>query len=362
MLRKLHVRAAALVFAAPLSIAFVGMFVFFALRGEGFFSAENLENVALQSAVLCIVSVAVGFVMIAGYIDLSVGSVMGFSGVAAGYLMSQAHWSPVWASIVGVALGAAAGWVNGVLVAYFRFSALIVTLGMLTIMRGSTFAITPETFYDFGPGFGKLGSGDFLGLPIPVWIAAAVCIIGGIFLKFTAGGRHVYAVGVNQEAAYFSGINIRRIPLLLFIVSGAAAGLGGIITIARIDAAPSGSLGVGFELSALTAILLGGVPFTGGRGTVFGIVLGVLFLGVLQNGLAIMNVSFAGQQVANGLALVVATALEVTAASLASWTALRRFSRAATSVQTAANSPAVDSAARVGSAPHRTSGSIGDAT
>ena len=333
MIRNLHIRIADLVFAAPLSIAFLGMFVFFALHGEGFFSIENLQNVALQSAVLCIVSVAVGFVMIAGYIDLSVGSIMGFSGVAAGYLMSQGHWSPVWASLVGVALGAAAGLVSGILVAYLRFSALIVTLGMLTIMRGSTFAITPETFYDFGPGFGMLGSGMFLSLPIPVWIAAAVCIIGGIFLNFTAGGRHVYAVGVNQEAAYFSGINIRRIPLLLFMASGAAAGLGGIITIARIDAAPSGSLGVGFELSALTAILLGGVSFAGGRGTVFGIVLGVLFLGILQNGLAIMNVSFAGQQVANGLALVVATALEVTAASVASRTALRRFSKAGTQRQ-----------------------------
>ena len=223
MIRNLHIRIADLVFAAPLSIAFLGMFVFFALHGEGFFSIENLQNVALQSAVLCIVSVAVGFVMIAGYIDLSVGSIMGFSGVAAGYLMSQAHWSPVWASLVGVALGAAAGLVSGILVAYLRFSALIVTLGMLTIMRGSTFVITPETFYDFGPGFGMLGSGMFLSLPIPVWIAAAVCIIGGIFLNFTAGGRHVYAVGVNQEAAYFSGINIRRIPLLLFMASGAAA-------------------------------------------------------------------------------------------------------------------------------------------
>lgn len=314
---NLHVRAADFIFAAPLSIAFVAMFLFFSLRGEGFFSTGNLENVALQSAVLCIVAVAVGIVMIAGNIDLSVGSVMGFSGVAAGYLMTQLHWHPLWASLAGVALGAGAGLVNGVLVAYLGFSALIVTLGMLTILRGCTFVITAETFYDFGSGFSELGSGYFLDVPIPVWIAAAVCACGGAFLKFTAGGRHVYAVGVNREAAYFSGINVRRIPLLLFVVSGAAAGLGGIITIARIDAAPSGSLGVGFELSALTAALLGGVSFGGGRGTVFGIVLGVLFLGVLQNGLAILNVSFANQQIANGLALVVATALEASAASLA---------------------------------------------
>ena len=328
MFRNFSDRAADFIFAAPLTIAFVAMFLFFSARGEGFFTTGNLENVALQSAVLCIIAVAVGLVMIAGYIDLSVGSVMGFSGVAAGYLMTQAEWSPLWASVVGVAVGAAAGLVNGVLVAYLRFSALIVTLGMLTIVRGCTFAITQETFYGFGEGFSKLGSGHFLSVPVPVWIAAAVCVAGGIFLKFTAGGRHVYAVGVNQEAAYYSGINVRRIPLALFIVSGAAAGLGGVITIARIDAAPSGSLGVAFELSALTAVLLGGVSFAGGRGTVFGIVLGVLFLGVLQNGLAILNVSFANQQIANGLALVVATALEVSAASLAGRSGRRRLARA----------------------------------
>ena len=138
----------------------------------------------------------------------------------------------------------------------------------------------------------------------------------------------MYAIGVSQEAAYFSGIDVRRIPLILFIVSGAAAGLAGIITIARIDSAPSSSLGVGFELSALTAVLLGGVSFAGGRGTVFGIVLGVLFLGVLQNGLAIMNVSFANQQIANGLALVVATALEAGSAWLSRRSGARRLGRA----------------------------------
>jgi ribose transport system permease protein len=310
MLRTLRARAAGFFFAAPLTIAFIAMFVFFAIWGEGFLATDNLGNVALQSAALLIIAIAVGFLMIAGYIDLSVGSIVGISGVAAGYLMTQLHWHPLWASIAGVALGAGAGLITGFLVAHLRFSALIVTLGMLTILRGTTFVITDQTFYDFGAGFSQFGSGHFLEVPIPVWIAIFVCIAGAIFLKFTSGGRHVYAIGVNQEAAYFSGIDIRRIPLLLFVVSGAAAGLAGIITIARIDAAPSGSLGVGVELNALTAVLLGGVSFAGGRGNVFGIVLGVLFLGVLQNGLAIMNVSFANQQIANGLALVLATALE----------------------------------------------------
>ncbi len=335
MFRNLHGRAADFIFAAPLSAAFIVMFAFFTLEGDGFFNADNLVNVALQSAALCIVAVAVGLVMIAGYVDLSVGSVMGFSGVTAGYLMTQSHWSPLWASVAGVALGAVSGIINGVLVAYLRFSALIVTLGMLTILRGATFVITPQTFYDFGAGFCEFGSGSFLAVPIPVWIAAAVCIIGGAFLKFTSGGRHVYAIGVSQEAAYFSGIDIRRIPLLLFVASGAAAGFAGIITIARIDAAPSGSLGVGFELSALTAVLLGGVAFAGGRGTVFGIVLGVLFLGVLQNGLAIMNVSFANQQIANGLALLVATALEVGGAQMAARAGGRRLNRGKSQAATA---------------------------
>jgi ribose transport system permease protein len=346
MFKNLHGRAADFIFAAPLTAAFIVMFVFFTFRGDGFFNADNLVNVALQSATLCIIAVALGLVMIAGYIDLSVGSVMGFAGVAAGYLMTQAHWSPLAASVAGVALAAVSGLINGILVAYLGFSALIVTLGMLTILRGATFVITPQTFYDFGAGFGELGSGDFLSVPIPVWIAAAVCVVGGVFLKFTAGGRHVYAIGVSQEAAYFSGINIRRIPLLLFIVSGAAAGFAGIITIARIDAAPSSSLGVGVELSALTAVLLGGVAFAGGRGTVFGIVLGVLFLGVLQNGLAIMNVSFANQQIANGIALLVATALEVGGARLALRAGGRRLSRA-----TARSPDAAAATSRVGQRP-----------
>jgi ribose/xylose/arabinose/galactoside ABC-type transport system permease subunit len=327
MLKNLRGRAADFVFAAPLTAAFIVMFAFFTIQGEGFFNADNLVNVALQSATLCIVAIAVGVIMIAGYIDLSVGSIMGFSGVTAGYLMTQSHWSPLWASVVGIGLAMLSGLLSGILVAYLRFSALIVTLGMLTILRGATFVITPQTFYDFGAGFGELGAGSFLGVPIPVWIAAAVCAVAAVFLKYTAGGRHVYAIGVSQEAAYFSGINVRRIPLLLFIMTGAAAGLAGIITIARIDAAPSGSLGVGMELSALTAVLLGGVSFSGGRGSVFGILLGVLFLGVLQNGLAIMNVSFANQQIANGLALVIATALEVGGASLAARGGARRQSQ-----------------------------------
>jgi ribose/xylose/arabinose/galactoside ABC-type transport system permease subunit len=325
MLDVLRAHASRFVLAAPLTIAFFAMFGFFTIWGQGFFEANNLTNVALQSAALCIVAVAVGIVMIAGYIDLSVGSIIGISGVTAGYLMTQSHWHWVLASLAGVALGAVAGLVNGTLVAVLRFSALIVTLGMLTILRGATFAITDQTFYDFGPQFSQFGSGQYLGVPIPVWIAVAVCIAGGVFLKFTPTGRHVYAIGVNPEAAYFSGIDIRRIPLLLFAVSGAAAGLAGIITIARIDAAPSGSLGVGFELTALTAVLLGGVSFSGGRGTISGIILGVLFLGVLQNGLAIMNVPFAGQQIANGMALVVATALESGGAWISS---RRRTSRA----------------------------------
>ena len=157
MFKNLHGRAADFIFAAPLTAAFIVMFAFFAFRGEGFFNADNLVNVALQSATLCIIAVALGLVMIAGYIDLSVGSVMGFAGVAAGYLMTQAHWSPVAASVAGVALAAVSGLINGVLVAYLGFSALIVTLGMLTILRGATFVITPQTFYDFGPASASSG-------------------------------------------------------------------------------------------------------------------------------------------------------------------------------------------------------------
>lgn len=295
----------------------LALVIFFAVKSSSFLTLTNFRGIALASAVLAIASVAEALVILAGYVDLSVGSVLGLSGVVAGLLTAQVHAPVVLAVLGGLAVGALVGAVNGVLCTICGLSPILVTLGTLTAVRGATLLTTSLPVYGFGPHFDFLGVGTLFGLPVPVIVAILVFALGGFYLALTAGGRHVYAIGVNPEAAYLSGVSVRRLPFLLFVLSGVAAALGGVLFAARLDSAPPGTLGVGFELDVLTAVLLGGVAFEGGRGTMLGVLLGVLFLGVLQNGLTLLNVTAFWQEVANGMALIVAAGLSVLSARAA---------------------------------------------
>lgn len=201
------------------------------------------------------------------------------------------------------------GLINAIASPLFGLSAFITTLGTLTAVRGVAQLVNPLGANNFGGGFGLLGVGTFLAVPIAVWIAAAGLVIGALFLVFTPAGRHVYAIGVNPRAAHLSGVNVKRMPFILYLVSGAAAGLAGAITVARLNSAPAGQLGLGFELTVLTAILLGGVALTGGEGSMFGVLVGVLFLGILNNSLVQLGVTSFWQNVASGVALVAAIAI-----------------------------------------------------
>jgi ribose transport system permease protein len=295
----------------PLLIALVVMIAFFASQSSGFLIWDNWRGILLQASALAVVALPQALLVIAGYLDLSVGSMLGMTGVLAGYLMVSTGWAPLPASLAAIGLGAALGLLNGLTVCWLGFSAIVVTLGMLTLVRGLTFLITDQTVSVFGDGFSQLGNGSLVGVPIPVLIAAGVLAAGAVFLAKTPWGRYVYAIGVNRDAAYLSGLPVRGLPTMLFVLSGVGSALGGLLVISRLDSAPASSLGVGFELSVLTAVLLGGIAFSGGRGSVFGVLLGVLFLGVLQNGLALLDVPFAWQQFASGLALVAAAGLQV---------------------------------------------------
>jgi ribose transport system permease protein len=299
-----------LILRNPLIVGLAIMVAYFTAQSSGFLTWDNWKGILLSAAVLSVVAVPQALLVIAGYLDLSVGSVLGMTGVLAGYLMVESGWSPVPASLAAIGVGAAFGLINGYLVCWLGFSAIIVTLGMLTVARGTTLMVTQQTVAVFDEGFVNMGTGELLGVPIPALVALAVFVAGAMFLTQTPWGRHAYALGVNREAAYLSGLPIRGLPTLLFVVSGAGAALGGLLTIARLDSAPASSLGVGFELTVLTAVLLGGVALSGGRGGVLGVLLGVLFLGVLQNGLAIMNVQFEWQMFASGVALIVAAGLQ----------------------------------------------------
>ena len=271
----------------------------------------NLRSVLIDGAIIAIVAVPVGMLIIAGFIDLSVGSSLALGGVVAGIVMNGGGGSPAVAVLLAVAAGAIVGLFNAVLTCVLGFSSFITTLGTLTAVRGVAQLMSPLPRNSFGSEFGFLGVGTLAGIPTSVWIAVVIFVVAALFLVLTPAGRHVYAIGVNREAAYLSGVSIRRIPFVLYILSGAAAGLAGTIVVARLNSAPSGQLGVGFELAVLTAVLLGGVALTGGEGTVFGIATGVLFLGILNNSLVLVGVSSFWQSVASGLALIVAIALSV---------------------------------------------------
>jgi ribose transport system permease protein len=268
----------------------------------------NLRGVFLDAAVIAIVAAPVGMLVIAGYIDLSVGSTLALGGVVAGKVV-QAGGNPAVAVLAAVAAGAVVGVVNGVLATVFGLSSFIVTLGMLTAVRGLAQLVSPLPLSNFGEAFGFLGIGNIAGVPRPALIAVAVLVVAGVFLTRTPAGRHVYAIGVNREAAFLSGVDVRRIPFLLFVATGAAAGLAGAITVARLNSAPAGQLGLGFELSVLTAVLLGGIALTGGEGSMVDVLVGVLFMGLLRNGLTLLGVTTFWQNVASGLALVAAVGI-----------------------------------------------------
>jgi ribose transport system permease protein len=282
------------------------IFFFFSAH---FLTVDNFRNIAIQSSVIGIVAVATALLLLTGYVDLSVGSNLALTAVVTGTLLVHGS-STVVAVAVGLGLGTAIGAFNGILVSYFGFSTIIVTLGMLTALRGIALSASEATPTDFSGSFTAIADGRILTVPVPIVLLALAFIIGGAFLRYSAYGRHIFAIGVNKEAAFLSGIAVRRVPFYLFVLTGAAAALGGIITAARIDAAPGGTLGTGFELQVLTAVLLGGVSFEGGRGTILGVFLGVAFLAILQNGLTLLNVPSTTSLIAQGAVLVVAALLE----------------------------------------------------
>lgn len=293
-----------------LFFALVAMIIFFWLSSERFLTWPNIRVILMQVAVTGIIAVPGAMLILAGFVDLSIGSIAVLSSVIFGQAM-QAELGLVPALLLGLGAGTAWGLLNGYLIAYLDFSPIIVTLGGLAGARGVSELITHGfTIFGFGPTFGVLGNGKPLGVPVPVWIYAVILLIGLHIWFQTPWGRHMMAIGGARDASKALGLKWRAIPFWLYVASGAAAGLGGLIITSQLDGA-STSIGLGLELDVLTAILLGGVAFVGGRGSLFGVFFGVLFIGALSNGLIQVNVSPYFQKVAVGIALVLAAGLDV---------------------------------------------------
>ncbi|MCH8465270.1 MAG: ABC transporter permease [Roseinatronobacter sp.] len=285
---------------------------------EFFLTQRNILNVLRQASINGILAIGMTFVILARGIDLSVGSVVALAGVVSASLATTAATAGVAgapypvliALMAGIAVGMAAGWICGVLVAYFNVPAFVATLGMLSAARGLTLlyaggrpipSLTPE--YRF------IGTGDILGIPMPIILFALVFVMAYIVLSSTRFGRHVYAVGGNPHAARVSGINVKRVRLAVYIISGALAGLAGMILAARTGSALT-QAGIAYELDAIAAVVIGGTSLSGGVGRVTGTLIGALLISVVNNGLDLMGVESYYQQVIKGVLIVGAVMLD----------------------------------------------------
>lgn len=283
--------------------------IIMAIMAPHFLEFRNVVNVARQISINAILAAGMTFVILTGGIDLSVGSALAVAGVISVWLTTKGV-PDVLAVLAGVATGGLCGAVNGVLIAKFKLSPFIVTLGALTYLRGLAYVTTgayPLIKSDLG--FGFLGSGSVGPIPWPVVIAILVFVVGYIVLKRTVFGRRIYAIGGNEQAARLSGINVDRVLIWVYTISGICTGIAGIIFSARLlSAQPMG--GEGYELDAIAAVILGGTSFTGGLGSIIGTIIGALIIGVLNNGLVLMDVPFFYQLMIKGGVIVVAVLLD----------------------------------------------------
>jgi ribose/xylose/arabinose/galactoside ABC-type transport system permease subunit len=279
--------------------------VFTATQSDVFLTVGNLRNILLQSSVLAIVACGMTLLMVSGGIDLSVGSLMSLAAVVAALLMREAIPVPI-ALLVGIAVAAVFGAINGTLAAWSPSHPFVVTLGMMILIQGIAISLTnglPISGLD--EGFVQLGIGRFLEIPVPILIAAGVAVLCAALLRFTVFGRRLYAMGGNELAAMLAGVRVRRTKVLLYALNGAVVGIAAMVLAARISSAQP-LMGTGYELQAIAAVAVGGTPLAGGRGGIVGTLLGVLLLGVISNSLNLLGVSGAFQYVLQGGVIVAA--------------------------------------------------------
>ena len=290
---------------------FYGMTLYFSADGtSNFMSAANNMNIVRQVAINLVLASGMTFVILTAGIDLSVGSMLAVAAVL-GMKMSLPEAVPWMALPTFVFIGLVCGLVNGVLVAYMGMNPFVVTLGTVTAYRGAAYLLADGTtvLNSTIPSFEWLGNGDFLAIPWLVWIAAFVALISWFILRKTILGLHIYAVGGNPMAARLTGIKVSTILLFVYAINGLFSGVAGAMSSSRLYAA-NGNWGVGYELDAIAAVVLGGTSLMGGVGSIWGTVIGALIIGVMNNGLTILGLSSFWQYVAKGVVIVLAVLLD----------------------------------------------------
>ncbi|TIX46418.1 MAG: ABC transporter permease [Mesorhizobium sp.] len=283
--------------------------IFGTLRGDVFFSSRNLLNIGLGITILGVLAMSQTVVIVAGGLDIAVGAIVGLTTVSTAMAI-QATGSPAAGILAGLVLGGLAGLVNGIIITYGRVNAVIATLGTMAIFRGIAFIMSDgQSIAIFSDTFRFIGIGRILGLPLLIWILLLTAIVFHLFLARSIVGRNIYALGGNPVVARFSGININRYRVGIYIMSGVAAGLAGILLAARTGSGQPVSGSQGLELEAITAAVLGGCALQGGKGTIIGALLGVAIIGVLNNGMILTSVPTFYQLLAKGSLLILAVVI-----------------------------------------------------
>lgn len=294
---------------AGISIFILILVIAVTVRAPSFLSVDNFKDILLNISILTIVALAQTMVIITHGIDLSVSSMIGLVAMMVAFVVKQNPEMPVlFAVVLGMALGAVLGSFNGLIITYGNVPPIIATLGTLSIYRGLVFFYSQGTWinsFELPAAFKLLSKGTPLGLPNMVIIALIVAGIVYYFLNYTRTGRDIYAVGSNPEAAQYSGIRKQRILFLVYLLSGLLAGLAAVLWVSRFESAQTNTA-LGFELQTVAASVVGGVSISGGVGTVPGVMLGALLLGIIQNALTLIRISPFWQLAAQGLLILIA--------------------------------------------------------
>lgn len=291
--------------------------LFFYSWNANFLSFANLRNIGEALSALGVVAIPLSLLVIAGAVDLSVGSVASLSGIVAANVMIVSG-SVLLGVAAGLAVGLAAGLINGILVSYLKFNSIVITLGSLSVWGGVALQLTGgRTISRLPESFTDLSLLKLAGVPLEIFILAGAIAYGVLVLEFLPYGRRLRAVGGGARAAFLMGVAIERVQFWMFIQVGLASSLAGVMLASKLAAATPVT-GQGMELNALTVVLLGGVAFAGGIGRMAGVLAGLLFVGVLRNGLVFMDTSQFLQQVLVGLTLIVAIVFDET---------IRKFAR-----------------------------------
>lgn len=291
------------------ALILIGLCLILAITTRNFLTQSNLFSVMRAFSFIAIIAIGEAMIIISGGVDLSVGSVFGFGGLIGAMAMS--NWGvpiPI-GFLMGLAVGAAFGLANGLLITKVRMPPFIVTLGMLSVVRGLSYAVTSGYPIRTPPAFNAFGQGYLGPIPLPVVYLVLLVILFSFFLKKTVIGRRIYAIGGNEEASKVSGIRVDRVKLVVYILAGTLAAFAGLTASARLGVSQS-TAGLGYELDVVAAVIIGGASLSGGKGTILGAILGAAIMGVLRNGLVLLNVSAYWQQTVIGLVIIIAIAAD----------------------------------------------------